>query len=28
VDEVRGLQISIRGHHGWPISTIKFAEGH
>jgi hypothetical protein len=29
VDEVRGLQISIRGHYGkWPISTIKFAEGH
>ena len=29
VDEVHGLQISIRGHYGkWPISTIKFAEGH
>jgi hypothetical protein len=27
VDEVHGLRISIRGHHGkWPISTIKFAQ--
>jgi hypothetical protein len=29
LDEVHGLQISIRGHYGrWPISTIKFAEGY
>jgi hypothetical protein len=29
LDELHGLRISIRGHHGkWPISTIKFAEGH
>ena len=29
LDEMHGLRISIRGHHGkWPISTIKFAEGH
>jgi PRC-barrel domain len=28
LDELHGLRISIRGHHGkWPISTIKFAEG-
>ena len=28
-DEVHGLRISIRGHHGkWPVSTIKFAEGY
>jgi hypothetical protein len=27
LDEMHGLRISIRGHHGkWPISTIKFAE--
>jgi hypothetical protein len=25
LDELHGLRISIRGHHGkWPISTIKF----
>ncbi len=29
LDEMHGLQISIRGHCGkWPISTIKFAEGY
>ena len=29
LDEMHGLRISIRGHYGkWPISTIKFAEGH
>ena len=29
LDEMHGLQISIRGHYGkWPISTIKFAEGY
>jgi hypothetical protein len=29
LDELHGLRISIRGHHGkWPISTIKFAEGY
>jgi hypothetical protein len=27
LDEMHGLRISIRGHHGkWPISTIKFAQ--
>jgi hypothetical protein len=27
LDELHGLRISIRGHHGkWPISTIKFAQ--
>jgi len=28
LDEMHGLRISIRGHHGkWPVSTIKFAQG-
>jgi hypothetical protein len=27
LDEMHGLRISIRGHHGkWPISTIKFGQ--
>jgi hypothetical protein len=27
LDEMHGLRISIRGHHGkWPIATIKFAQ--
>jgi hypothetical protein len=27
LDEMHGLRISIRGHHGkWPISTIQFAQ--
>jgi hypothetical protein len=27
LDELHGLRISIRGHHGkWPISTVKFAQ--
>ena len=27
LDELHGLRLSIRGHHGkWPISTIKFAQ--
>jgi hypothetical protein len=27
LDEMHGLRISIRGHHGkWPVSTIKFAQ--
>jgi hypothetical protein len=27
LDEMHGLRISIRGHHGkWPISIIKFAQ--
>jgi hypothetical protein len=27
LDEMHGLRISIRGHHGkWPISTIKLAQ--
>jgi predicted phosphohydrolase len=26
LDDLHGLRISIRGHHGkWPVSTIKFA---
>jgi hypothetical protein len=26
LDEMHGLRISIRGHHGkWPVSTVKFA---
>jgi PRC-barrel domain len=29
LDELHGLRISIRGHHGkWPVATIKFAEGY
>jgi hypothetical protein len=27
LDEVHGLRISVRGHHGkWPVSTIKFVQ--
>jgi predicted phosphohydrolase len=27
LDELHGLRISIRGHHGkWPVSTIKLAQ--
>jgi len=27
LDEMHGLRISIRGHHGWwPVSTIKLAQ--
>jgi hypothetical protein len=27
LDELHGLLISIRGHHGkWPVSTVKFAQ--
>jgi hypothetical protein len=27
LDELHGLRISIRGHHGkWPISTVRFAQ--
>jgi hypothetical protein len=27
LDEMHGLRISIRGHHGkWPVSTIQFAQ--
>jgi hypothetical protein len=27
LDEMHGLRVSIRGHHGkWPVSTIKLAE--
>jgi hypothetical protein len=27
LDEIHGLRISIRGHHGkWPVSTIKFVQ--
>jgi hypothetical protein len=27
LDEMHGLRISVKGHHGkWPISTIKFAQ--
>jgi hypothetical protein len=27
LDELHGLRISIRGHHGkWPVSTIKFVQ--
>jgi hypothetical protein len=27
LDEMHGLRISIRGHHGkWPVSTIKFVQ--
>jgi hypothetical protein len=27
LDELHGLRLSIRGHHGkWPISTIKFTQ--
>ena len=27
LDELHGLRISIKGHHGrWPVSTIKLAE--
>jgi hypothetical protein len=27
LDELHGLRISIKGHHGrWPASTIKFTE--
>ena len=27
LDEMHGLRISIRGHHGkWPISTVRFAQ--
>ncbi len=27
LDEVHGLRISIKGHHGkWPVSTIKYME--
>jgi hypothetical protein len=27
LDEVHGLRISVRGHHGkWPVSTIKLVQ--
>ena len=27
LDEMHGLRISIRGHHGkWPVATIKFVQ--
>ena len=27
LDELHGLRISIKGHHGkWPVSTVRFAE--
>ena len=27
LDELHGLRISIRGHHGkWPISTVRFTQ--
>ena len=27
LDELHGLRISIKGHHGkWPVSTIKFEQ--
>jgi hypothetical protein len=27
LDEMHGLRVSIRGHHGkWPVSSIKLAE--